>query len=154
MHIRIAVGVIAILLSVQLRAQTDSERFELFNECRSMYLIVEDLSDDATDMDLTEQRIETIAESHLRAARLYEALGLGPFLYINVNVVGPAFNLLVEYRKPLYDPASETTRSAATWRSGAAGTHGGDAGYILQAVSEHLDRFVLQYLRVNEDFCG
>ena len=142
------------LLSAQLHAQTDTERFELFNECRPMELIVEDLPDDAADIDLTEERIQTIAESRLRAARLYEAQGLNPFLSINVAVFGPTFNLLVEYRKPLYDPASDTTRPAITWTSGVIGTHGGDAGYILQALSEYLDRFVLQYLRVNEDSCG
>ena len=39
------------------------------------------------------------------------------------------------------------------WETGSYGTHGGDADYILQAVSERLDRFILEYLRVNETAC-
>jgi len=32
-------------------------------------------------------------------------------------------------------------------------THGGDAGYIVEGLSEFMDTFVLQYLRVNEARC-
>ena len=46
-------------------------------------------------------------------------------------------------------PVSQST----TWRIGTYGTHGGDAGYILQALSEKLDKFILEYLRVNESAC-
>ena len=37
---------------------------------------------------------------------------------------------------------------------GSTGTHGGDAGFILSAVSQHLDKFLVEYLRVNEENCG
>ena len=33
------------------------------------------------------------------------------------------------------------------------GTHTGEARYILQGVSERLDDFILEYLRVNEAAC-
>ena len=43
---------------------------------------------------------------------------------------------------------------AQTWRTGEIGTHGRDAGYILQGISEHLDKFIVEYLRVNEGACN
>ena len=133
---------------------SDRDRFRLFNECGPMDLIVEDYKDNASwaDIGLTVDRIQTMAESRLRAARLYDALAL-PYLYVNVNVVGRGYSLTVDYRKVVYDPVSGETYNAMTWDIGSAGTHGGDAGSILQGLSEHLDRFILEYLRVNEDAC-
>ena len=59
----------------------------------------------------------------------------------------------VRYNKRLYDAASGMNMYAGTWISAGAGTQGGDAGYILQALSESLDQFILDYLHVNEDAC-
>ena len=131
-----------------------SDRFELFNECGPMDLVVERYEGDAgwTDIGLTVDRIQTMAESRLRAARLYDATALA-YLYVNVNVLGRAFSLRVEYSKVLYDGVSGETNYAKTWNIGSTGTHSGDAGFILQSLSEYLDRFILEYLRVNEDAC-
>ena len=35
-----------------------------------------------------------------------------------------------------------------------ARTHGGHAGYVVQAVAERVDRFLAAYLRVNEGVCA
>lgn len=47
------------------------ERFELFNDCRPMELVIEDLSDDASQIGLDRRAIHVTAESRLRSARLY-----------------------------------------------------------------------------------
>ena len=60
----------------------------------------------------------------------------------------------MEYRKQVRDLASGEVNVTTTWDTGATGTHGGDAAYIVSAVSEYLDRFLTQYLRVNEAACG
>ena len=57
------------------------------------------------------------------------------------------------YNKVVYDAVSGETNYASTWTTGGDGTHVGDAGFILQGLSEDLDRFILEYLRVNEDAC-
>ena len=131
-----------------------SDRFELFNECGPVNLFVVDYRDDAgwADTGLTVDRLQTMAESRLRAARLYDATAR-PFLYVNVNVARRGYSLNVDYYKWVYDAVSGETNYAATWDIGSAGTHGGDAGFILQGLSEYLDRFILEYLRVNEDAC-
>ena len=130
------------------------ERFELFNKCGPLDLGVEDYNDNAgwTDIGLTVDRIQTMAESRLRAARLYDATG-GTYLHVNVIVAGVGFSLTVTYNKVVYDGVSGEMSYAMTWDITSAGTHGGDAGFILQSLSEYLDRFILEYLRVNEDAC-
>ena len=70
----------------QATAQT-GESFELFNECLPIGLLVENLPDDAADIELTQERIETLAESRLRAARLYAAALLNSYLYVRVGVL-------------------------------------------------------------------
>ena len=176
---------------IEKQHELEIHRFKLFNGCRRLRLAVERLPDAAADIGLLEERIKTMAESRLRAARLFSdvaalrkeiereevamkmqglsaaqigsargaALGAyvnGAYLYVRVNVVGGAFSHEVQFRKRLYDPVlglSGTPGTATTWEAGVTGTHGGDAGYILQSLSEHMDRFLLEYLRVNEEAC-
>ena len=94
-----------------------------------------------------------MAESRLRAARLYDMDGL-PYLYVRVGVTARAFATEVSFKKPLIDSASAQVRMATTWETGSYGTHSGNAGYVLQFVSESVDSFILNYLRVNEDACN
>ena len=65
--------------------------FQLWSACPPLDLIVEGLPEDAEEIGLTRERIQTAAESRLRAARLYDAEA-GHYLYVNVNVVGRAFS--------------------------------------------------------------
>ena len=152
------VAALAVLLAVvlpgHLAAQDNSlERFQLLTNCTPIDLVVEGLSDDAADIRLTTERIRTIAESRLRAARLYDSAS-SLNLYVRIGVVGPAFSTEVEFRKVLLDAVSASVFTASTWEESRLGTHGGDAGYILQGLSELLDDFVLNYLRVNADACN
>ena len=164
---------LAVLLGTPAGAQVaphQIERFELFNECRPMDLMVLMAEhDDTAAIGLTKDRIQTMAESRLRAARLYDAdaetlLGV----YVVVDGAG-AFKWEVNYYKPLYDAVSGETLTRKTWisesnwfgirlRSGirrlSYDTHGGDADVIMQGLSERLDKFILEYLRVNEASCG
>ena len=142
-----------------IQADTDSiiDRFDLFHRCEPMNLLVEGLPDDAVEIDLFRSRIETLAESRLRAARLYDA-DASPYLYVKVGVLvsersSGAFTVDVAYKKTVYDSESDWWGYAQTWNAGSYGTHGGDAGYIMQSVSERLDQFILEYLRVNEGAC-
>ena len=131
---------------------TKVDRFELWNECLPMKLTVEFLPDDASEIGLTRERISTAVRSRLRAARLYSASAL-PYLYVNVNVVSSAFNISLEYKKLVSDIASRQTNAATTWSTSRTGTHGRDSGYILSFVSEHTDKFIDEYLSINEDAC-
>ena len=128
------------------------DRFRLFNECSTMHLTVEELPAAAAEIDLTVAAIQAAVESRLRSARLYDA-DAGPKFYLNVNVVGRSFSLALKYRKVVYDPISAELGYATTWEIGGAGTHGGDAAYVLSGLAGHMDRFLVEYLRVNESAC-
>ncbi len=129
------------------------DRFKLFADCEPMGLVVEGLPEDAAEIGLTEDSIRAAAESRLRSARLYIEAS-SPYLYINVNVLAGAFNVALEYNKSVFDPLSGLSGVASTWSSGGTGTHGRDSGFILSQVSQHLDRFLAEFLRVNEAACG
>ena len=133
------------------------ERFQLYNACRPMPLAVEGLGDDARKIGLAEEALRAVAESRLRAARLYtEALSSRAdfsTLYVNVNVLGPAFSISVEYHKWVTDEFADGGL-AITWDMDGPGTHGRDAGYIVSLLSRYLDRFLAAYLRVNEGACN
>ena len=137
-------------------AVTGSDRFALWNDCRPVRLLVQNLINDAADIGLKKEAISVAVRSRLRAARLYTAeMGWPPssWLYINVNIVGAAFNITVEYNKWLTDSISGEPGWAATWSKGSAGTHGRNSGFVLSGISRFTDSFIDEYLRVNEDAC-
>ena len=127
-------------------------RFELFADCRPMRLLVEELPAGASKIGLTEEAIRAAAESRLRAARLYDSRAVY-YLYVNVNVFRMAFSINLEFKKYVHDPLSGNTGPATTWNTGGAGTHGGNANYIVSLVSQYMDEFLVEFLRVNEKAC-
>lgn len=137
-------------------ASAKRERFELCYVCSPMGLVVEFLHDDAKVIGLTRERLQAAAESRLRAARLYTeypAGVTGSLLYVNASVVGPAFDLSLEFHKPLFDPVSSVARPTMTWRAAVTGTHSGLSGFIVHSLSQELDKFLADFLRVNEKHC-
>ena len=151
----VSVALVALAVSIPASGETVEEafsRFLVYNDCGPMRLLVEGVDEDATKIGLTKEALQAAAESRLRAARLYDR-DADPYLYISVNVVGPAFGVGVEFNKYVFDYASEHSFLAATWNSRSAGTHGGDAGYLVSSISQHLDIFLVEYLRVNEEAC-
>ena len=65
-----------------------------------------------------------------------------------------AFNARLSYNKSLYDPLSDLTKSAPSWTSATTGIAGSGSGFILSLISQHLDKFLVEYLRVNEEACA
>ena len=104
--------------------------------------------DDVLD-NLTIGQIEQAVRSRLRAARLYRESS-GYWLAIRVLVVGSAFSTILFFHKPLHDPVSDVSDFAITWQNNYAGTHGGNANFVISSVSQAMDAFLDQYLRVNE----
>lgn len=136
---------------------TPYDRFRLFNECAPIDLRVEELPPNAADIELTKERIQSLAESRLRAERLLDEEATA-YLYVRIGVLvleneeEGAFSVEVSFKKHLSDSISDLSSYATTWDSGNYGI--GDAGFIMQSLSKYLDRFVLDYQRVNEAACG
>ena len=131
---------------------TELERFQLFTECAPVYAAGLVSGDEAEDMGLTKERVWTMVENRLRAARLYDSRG-GILLEMFIETHGAAFDVSLKLLKFLDDPRSGVESSAPTWSYHTFGTYGGDTGFIMQIVSEALDGFILNYLRVNEGYC-
>lgn len=130
------------------------EGSELFNDCGPMGLVVEELSDDAIDIGLTEKALRAVTESRLRAARLYTKdlpRENGAMVFVKVHVAGGAFDLSIRYNNVDTDPLGTRSRSA-TWST--TDTHHGNAQRIVLSMSQHLDEFLAEYLQVNELACG
>ena len=140
------------VLSVQDRL----DRFQLWNACEPINLLVEQLREVEIERGLTTEDIATTVRSRLRAARLYGTSGVipGPYLYVNFSAVQRvrAFSVSLEFKKPVVDLISGQENRATTWDIRLTGQ--GDAGDILSSVSRLMDRFIDAYLRVNELACS
>lgn len=155
---------------------TEYDRFQLWNDCRTVGLIVEKvekLNDDAGKIDLRKEDIEIAVRARLRGARIYEDFGIesvrswleGPrsFLHVSVHVVSRAYHVRVELHrhvKVLLPPRVKPkgmdplTGYAIGWRSGSTGLHGVTGSqHVLSVVANHTDRFIDEFLRVNDDAC-
>ena len=131
------------------------DRFQLFTSCQPLEISVHVQGDQADEIDLTEERVRTMVESRLRAARLYDSHDSVPYLAVDILTLkdGPAFARQIQLSKWNRDGVTGLERGSFTWESLSFGTHGGDAGFIMQGLSEDLDRFILEYLRVHEGYC-
>ena len=133
----------------------DSDLFDLCPPDERMHLSIETLPEDAAQGGLTRDQIRNAAESRLRAAGIYDA-NADPSLYINVNVGSPTtgsghfpfYSIMVEYNRFLFDRRIPLLRGVRTWWTGSIGQ--GSSGLLLSSLSRHLDRFLVEYLRVRD----
>ena len=132
-------------------AQSDTERFWLFADCRPMGISVSAVGDvDEEKLEEQEAAIRAAVESRLRSAHLYQEHARN-VLGVNVIVDGTGVSvLLIDYHKVLYDPATaQLSGSGSTWRvvslQQSQSTH--------SFVSQGIDQFLADYLRVNEEAC-
>ena len=139
---------------------SDRDRFELWNDCKAIDLLVSVYAD-AMDGDIapTEKEVEAAVRRKLRIARLYNP-NAAARLTVTVHVAGIAFTRDVEFVKRVRDVASGLTDFTATWRGGSVGSHGtlgSDARKIrrfLMGLARHVDEFLDEYLRVNASACS
>ena len=129
------------------------ERFQLFNDCRPTKVVVGAMSRDARAVGVTEERLKADAESRLREAQLHDADATSSTLYVNVGVFDSSFHTAVRFNKRLYDVWAEEAYLAATWHKVFVGTHAGDGDFIVSGITESIDVFIREYLRVNESAC-
>ena len=152
----------------------DHARFALFTECAPVYLNVSAMDrsiEGSYDERIAAWRIlgeraARLAESRLRGARLYAGVGdSDPYQpttlpLLNVSMVfgnGPYTNGVVvligvvTLEKTFYDPASGMSAPHGVFRHESM--HGLPRHLMQERLSEILDEFILQYLRVNEGYC-
>ena len=132
------------------------KRFELFNDCRPITLLIEPLSDDAKKNGLTGGHLYRTAESRLRSARIYhDDLYLdgrfNEYLYVNVHVVGSAFSASLQYNRRVTNEHGHNGL-APTWNRSYVGSSASTSS-VVSGLAVLMDLFLVEYLRVNEDAC-
>lgn len=148
--------VMLIVITKGVHAEPDT--LDLFNLCppeERMDLVVEMLDEDAKKGGLTEEQVQNAAESRLRAAGLYDP-NVAAYLYVNITAGPPEtgsnhfpfYSIQVRYLRGLYDLRLFSRGLATTWWTGSAGQ--GGSGSILSALSRHLDKFLVEHLRVRD----
>lgn len=147
--------------------ETEEERFArlrnfaaLYADCRPVRFDVFNAT--GTERILDKQRTETMLESRLRVAGLRpdpgrHVSGWHPELVVSVHAMESptvtAYHLRFEFRQKLDNPLAVTWTTAATWSRSATGYFGKSAdpsGDAHARVSDWLDEFILEYLKVND----
>ena len=141
--------------------QPDTLLYErLFTDCSRVAVLV-DVEDDARSLELAEpKRLQTMAESRLRAARLYEPEAPFPSLDIVVEAVAgdtaSIYHLSVKLVRSMRNPLTDRTVSVVTWRRGMYGSFTNRAvpsDSVSADASDMIDELIRDYLRVNEASC-
>ena len=166
----------ALLVTVQAGeaiAHEHPDRFSLYTGCDSMELHV-DVDIENSSLSLSAEAVRSAAEARLRSARLYRA-GDGDsrtlpnqYLFVAVSGSSVAFSIRLQFYRLLtwlgpskltdwwrqeYPDGSEPVGYASTWKRVAVGTHDGTSTVVLSVVSQFMDAFLVDYLRMNEEDC-
>ena len=163
---RAAIGLALLLLfAVSIVRADDDELFQLWNECQPVGVLTW-ISEDSDRVGLSQERLESLVESRLRVARIFDdsefTSSLYPYLEVGVNVVqvkqvAHVFGIQIGLVSLVYKEITDTDGWAMTWQgksvAGVAGRNYDGGSYILQWVGESVDNFIALYLRVNSEAC-
>ena len=114
--------------------------------------IVVGLGENVAKIGLTEKAVEAATRSRLRTARLYDDDRTTPWLGVFAEVAGTGFTIEIDYFKRVHDLYGNPGY-ATSWSFGGAGTHGNSSVFVLGGISQYVDQFIDEYLRVNADAC-
>ena len=143
-------------LATAKRVTTDM--IQLFADCGAIELVV--YVQDGEKIGLTEESVKTAVRSRLRSARLYRDPPAVVDGILRVSVlVGREdhrpFTHRVWFEKQQLDNKTGISGWSPTgWDEWKFGTHGDDANYVLSSIAPGIDKFINDYLRVNEAACG
>lgn len=146
----------ALVLAASVGAQEQDDRmaaFKLFTNCEPINLRVGGLHPIAEDIGLSRESLVETAEGRLKGAGLHNAEA-ATYLFINVNMTGEAYDIIMALKKQLYDEYSGERRPATTWATGATGTHGGASDSILATINGFMDEFLAEFRAVNQEACN
>ncbi len=159
----LALAVVAMVAAPAVAEEvSDRARFNLWNDCGVVDLVVETPYGDAEAIGLRKADIETTVRSRLRGARIYNSgtEDTDMYLYVHISVVSSAFSLTVELKRLVALPhwsipegVAPLIGYASTWIAGSTGMHGGDPNFLLSGAAQYTDKFIDEYLRVNAAAC-
>jgi hypothetical protein len=122
---------------------------------RNVRVEVGDMLPDAERIGLTADRVRTRVELRLRQAGLTPTdAGRDEHLRVEVFVVGATYAWTIEFVRPVTFVINESlagSSEASMWGGMNVGaTHGNSAAVVVESLDGALDRFLNDYLRVNQ----
>lgn len=146
------------LLGVKNSFADEGTGMELSN-FRQPGVLVEQLGVEANKLALTEEMIEDVVKTRLKAAELQPVVlnedadryGDG-YIYVNVSIVGVAFTVTLALNRTVLYKTGETyyvLNSNPTWIRSITGTHANNRKFVLQSVDRILDVFLEEYFEAN-----
>jgi hypothetical protein len=150
--IMLRLGGIVVIISVYLCSispchaiQTSNSNSFTLKGIKAVFILVEDLPQEAVAMGLTTESIKAAVASNLEQAGLSvpDYSIEDPYLAMSIHVVEKAFSIEVSLREnvALRRDTSITCR-AATWMKNVTGVHRGDPGIFIDGVQRVLDSFL------------
>ena len=129
--------------------------FQLFTRCEPVFpTVAVERSSEYLEEELTDSVLEEVVFTGLRSAGLLGETEKPPFLYVAVGVVHWAYVVRVELLKLVTDRETDIAGATPTWRTYRYGIHSGDPAHVVSSVGTALQRFLEDYLLVNESVCG
>lgn len=147
---------LAILSLIICKVASSEIRSKPLKGIEKIWVLIEVLGEEERKMGLTEDRLKSITELRLRREGIqicsreeWFSHNNIPWLYVNVVVVGRAFNVLLELKDyvSLHRDRSISCY-ASTWSQDITGTSN-NPEYIVSALSELLDEFINDYYIAN-----
>ncbi|MBK7107426.1 MAG: hypothetical protein IPH62_19340 [Ignavibacteriae bacterium] len=152
------IAFITLLVSSITYSQTGKDGLKVSNQGVIEYL-VEDVSTDGKAIGLTKERIISKLELSIRLAKIRPIKSkeaLDGYLYVNINVVGNAFTIELNYNRYVayfYGSGKKTqhqTVIATTWSNSITGSLGGGSSeFIVNTLQSSLDEFLNDFLAAN-----
>lgn len=137
-----------------LTAEQEAALFQLFTGCMPVYPTVAVERTSPNIEDLSDSQLEEVVLTGLRSAGLLSEKEGTPFLYVAVGIVHWAYVVRIELLKLVTDRETDIVGAAPTWRNYRYGIHSGDPEFVLSSLGTALQRFLDDYLLVNEGACG
>ena len=143
-----------VLLAQNTRAIEWDSGLEIEDHKR-MIVFIDGFNDDNQKAGLSKELVRAKVELQLRKNEInsnpISNLEDG-YLYINVNIVGSAYNVDVEFKRKVayYSKGRTYNAIASVWETGGTGTYGQDSSIILKNLSNLLDMFINDYLKANQ----
>ena len=141
--------------------KTYLDNFQLLTYCNPVHLDVSgDVYNTPKAKTVKEDLIQAITnsgESKLRAAHIYATKFVAastPVLMIQFTTTKYSiYSYQIEMLKLVSDTYTGNKDIAATWGFKELGKHGQNTNYIVASVSQKIDNFIAEYLRVNATAC-
>ena len=146
----------ALLAPTAFAAPASPAANNLYTRCDAMRLVVLPLGEEEVAHGLSHRTIRFAVESRLRAARLYRPTPRsGPLeLRLLVSVVDGAFSVTILLQRTVANAGLGFPGHVGLAMRPVLGVHANDPAFVTHSLSELMDRFLVEYLRANEQACA